>query len=198
MYRRTVPRPRLRATDRLLWVGLAKVWTGWRQGLVIVSPTTVLRWQRRRFCDYWTNLSASRPGVARPSTPRSKLWSSAWPPRTLSGAPRERLRWVGDLGGLRIVAVPRPSSDPSRPSRSGRLRPGRCRDPSPTSVSVSENLGACRRKDARPKKWDAEIGNRPGRAASGNAMGEIRPASGTLERSNRRFHHFSDTLLDGP
>src|SRR5438876_3164344 len=79
VYKRTAPRPRLRTTDRLFWVGLARVWTGWRQALVIVSPTTVLRWQRRRFRAYWT----------RPSTPRSKPWSPAWPPRTLSGAPRE-------------------------------------------------------------------------------------------------------------
>jgi hypothetical protein len=28
--------------DRLFWVGLARVWTGWRQALVIVSPDTVL------------------------------------------------------------------------------------------------------------------------------------------------------------
>ncbi|HSF06579.1 MAG TPA: hypothetical protein VLG10_12385, partial [Methylomirabilota bacterium] len=49
VYRRTVPQPKLRTTDRLLWVGLARIWAGWRQALVIVSPDTVLRWQRRRF-----------------------------------------------------------------------------------------------------------------------------------------------------
>jgi hypothetical protein len=37
VYKRTAPRPRLRTTDRLFWVGLARVWTGWRQALVIVS-----------------------------------------------------------------------------------------------------------------------------------------------------------------
>jgi putative transposase len=56
------PRPRLRTTDRLLWVGLARVWTGWRQALVIVSPDTVLRWQRRRFREYWTHLSGRSTG----------------------------------------------------------------------------------------------------------------------------------------
>jgi integrase len=41
---------------------------------VIVTPDTVLRWQRRRFREYWTKLSlAARPKVARPSTPRSSL-----------------------------------------------------------------------------------------------------------------------------
>ena len=43
VYKRTAPRPRLRTTDRLFWVGLARVWTGWRQTLVIVSPATILR-----------------------------------------------------------------------------------------------------------------------------------------------------------
>jgi putative transposase len=57
VYRRTVSRPRLCTTDRLFWVGLARVWAGWRQALIIVSPDTVLRWQRRRFREYWTQLS---------------------------------------------------------------------------------------------------------------------------------------------
>jgi hypothetical protein len=65
VYKRTAPRPRLRTTDRLFWVGLARVWTGWRQPLVIVTPDTVLRWQRRRFREYWTKLSA-RPTAGRP------------------------------------------------------------------------------------------------------------------------------------
>jgi putative transposase len=29
VYKRMAPRPRLRTIDRLLWVGLARVWTGW-------------------------------------------------------------------------------------------------------------------------------------------------------------------------
>ena len=65
VYKRSVPRPRLRTMDRLLWVGLARIWAGWRQALVIVSPDTVLRWQRRRFREHWTRLSG-RPRVGRP------------------------------------------------------------------------------------------------------------------------------------
>jgi hypothetical protein len=49
VYKRTLSRPKLHTTDRLFWAGLARLWTGWRQALVIVSPDTVLRWQRRRF-----------------------------------------------------------------------------------------------------------------------------------------------------
>src|SRR5713226_9517524 len=65
VYKKTVTRPKLRRSDRLFWVALSRVWAGWRQALVIVSPNTVLRWQRRRFCDNWTKLSA-RPIAGRP------------------------------------------------------------------------------------------------------------------------------------
>src|SRR2546428_643172 len=65
VYRRPAPRPKLRTTDRLFWVGLARVWAGWRRPLVIVTPDTVLRWQRRRFREYWTKLS-TRPTDGRP------------------------------------------------------------------------------------------------------------------------------------
>jgi len=65
VYKRTVPRPKLRTTDRLFWVALARVWAGWRQPLVIVTPDTILRWQRRRFREHWTKLSG-RPTRGRP------------------------------------------------------------------------------------------------------------------------------------
>ena len=51
VYKKTVPRPKVCRTDRLFWVALSRVWAGWRQALVIVSRNTVLRWQRRRFCE---------------------------------------------------------------------------------------------------------------------------------------------------
>src|SRR3989475_1640643 len=66
VYKRTTARPKLRTTDRLFWIWLARVWPGWRQPLAIVTPDTVLRWQRRRFCEYWTKLSG-RPTGGRPA-----------------------------------------------------------------------------------------------------------------------------------
>jgi len=65
VYKKTVVRPKLRRSDQLFWVALSRVWAGWRQALVIVSPNTVLRWQRRRFREYWTRLSG-RPPAGRP------------------------------------------------------------------------------------------------------------------------------------
>src|SRR5262245_40192357 len=92
VYKRMVPRPRLRTTDRLLWVGLARVWTGWRRALVIVSPDTVLRWQRRRFREYWTQLSGrstgGRPPVNAELTAPVRTMTAAnpfWAPPRLHG-----------------------------------------------------------------------------------------------------------------
>src|SRR3989441_8385861 len=64
VYKRTVTRPRLCRTDRFFWVTLARVWAGWRQPLAIVTPDTVLRWQRRRFREHWTRLSGRPTGGA--------------------------------------------------------------------------------------------------------------------------------------
>jgi len=72
VYRKTAARPRLRTTDRLFWVGLARGWSGWRHPLLIVTPDTVLRWQRHRFRAYWTKLSGRPAGGGRPSIPRPK------------------------------------------------------------------------------------------------------------------------------
>src|SRR5262249_50981152 len=84
-----MPRPKLRTIDRLLWVGLARVWTDWRQALVIVSPDTVLRWQRRRFRDSWTQLSGrstgGRPPVNAEIAALVRKMATANP---LCGAPR--------------------------------------------------------------------------------------------------------------
>jgi putative transposase len=35
-------RPRLTPVDRLVWVWLSRVWSGWRSALAIVQPETIL------------------------------------------------------------------------------------------------------------------------------------------------------------
>src|SRR5436309_15290615 len=64
VYKKTVARPKVCRSDRLFWVALSRVWAGWRQALVTVSPNTVLRWPRRRFRASWTN-RAGRLAVGR-------------------------------------------------------------------------------------------------------------------------------------
>jgi len=89
VYKRTAPRPKLRTTDRLFWVALARVWAGWRQPLVIVTPDTILRWQRRRFREHWTKLSG-RPTRGRPPVNReiAALVTRMTAANPLWGAPR--------------------------------------------------------------------------------------------------------------
>ena len=60
---RTRPRRlRLAKTDRLLWVLLSRIWTGWETALVIVKPETVIAWHRRGFRLWWTWKSPRRMG----------------------------------------------------------------------------------------------------------------------------------------
>src|SRR5712692_1294657 len=63
----TAPRrPRLSRADRLLWVLLSRVWTGWRRTVHIVQPATVVRWHRRLFAWHW-RWRSTRPRIGRPT-----------------------------------------------------------------------------------------------------------------------------------
>jgi hypothetical protein len=139
VYKRLTPRPKLRAADRLFWAGLARVWTGWRQALVIVSPDTVLRWQRRRFREYWTKLSGRSTGGRPPINAQIKLlvtrMAAANP---LWGAPRIH----GELLKLGIDVAERTVSR-LMPKRRPLSRPARSRGPEPLMApSGSDNVFA--------------------------------------------------------
>ena len=62
------PQPRLSNGDRLLWVMLRRLWSGWRKALVLVQPETVVRWHRAGFKLYWKWISRSRVRVGRRPT----------------------------------------------------------------------------------------------------------------------------------
>src|SRR5664280_1104415 len=59
------PRPRLSSVDRLFWVVLRKVWSGWKRPLILVTPETVVRWHRAGFRLYWRWISRARKAVGR-------------------------------------------------------------------------------------------------------------------------------------
>src|SRR5712692_11113230 len=81
-------RVRLRATDRLLWVWLSRLWTGWRSALIIAKPETVIGWHRQGFRLYWKwkiRHAAGRPSVSgevQDLVHRMSLANARW------GAPR--------------------------------------------------------------------------------------------------------------
>ena len=62
----SMKRPRLRRRDRVFWVWLSRLWSGWRSYLMIVKPETVVRWHREGFRLYWR--WKSRNKIGRPKT----------------------------------------------------------------------------------------------------------------------------------
>lgn len=69
VYQRSVPRPRIRMTDRLFWSWLSRLWSGWQSTLAFVQPRAVIAWQRKRFRDDRRRLSQhgkpGRPAMAK-------------------------------------------------------------------------------------------------------------------------------------
>jgi hypothetical protein len=49
---RSAPRPRRRTSDRLFWILLYRLWSGWADALAVVKPETVIRWHRTGFTRY--------------------------------------------------------------------------------------------------------------------------------------------------
>ena len=47
-------RLKLGRVDKFFWVAVRRVWTEWNRSLVIVTPETVVRWQRAGFRIYWS------------------------------------------------------------------------------------------------------------------------------------------------
>src|SRR5205809_2909760 len=88
---RKTPKPKLKPTDRRLWLRLSQCWPRWRSALLIVKPTTVVDWHRRGFRWYWTwkvrHGHVGRPSVAKETRELIRTLSrnnSIW------GAPRIR------------------------------------------------------------------------------------------------------------
>src|SRR6202040_84807 len=66
--KRRHPRPSLGLLDKLFWVIAQRVWSGWKQALLVVTPETVVRWHRAGFRMYWRLISRARRQVGRKQT----------------------------------------------------------------------------------------------------------------------------------
>src|SRR4029077_14244164 len=64
-------RLRLNIADRIVWVWLSRLWSGWRSALVIIKPETVIAWHRKGFRWYWR--WKSRHPLGRPSISREVI-----------------------------------------------------------------------------------------------------------------------------
>ena len=49
VFKRKRPRPTFSSSDRLFWMLLRRVWSGWKDVLVVVQPDTVVAWHRAGF-----------------------------------------------------------------------------------------------------------------------------------------------------
>jgi putative transposase len=68
--KRRHPRPSLGLFDKLFWVVARRVWSGWKQSLILVTPETVVRWHRSGFRMYWRLISRVQRQVGRRRTPK--------------------------------------------------------------------------------------------------------------------------------
>ena len=69
IYERDQKHPRLRTGDRVFWVLLRRLWSGWERSLLVVKPETVIAWHRQGFRIFWHRRSRGRR-VGRPRIPR--------------------------------------------------------------------------------------------------------------------------------
>ena len=64
VFKRKRPRPPLHDGDRLFWALISRVWKDWRSALIIVKPDTVIRWNKKRFREFWRRKSIpGRPRI---------------------------------------------------------------------------------------------------------------------------------------
>src|ERR1039458_5140526 len=54
------PRRRLTAADKLFWVALQRLWSRWKEPLILVTPRTVVGWHGAGFGLYWKWFSRAR------------------------------------------------------------------------------------------------------------------------------------------
>ena len=114
-------RSHLRPADRFFWACLSKLWSGWRNPLVIVRRDTVVAWSHKGFRLFWT-WKSRRGRTGRPAVPKdirdfiqqTSLANVTW------GAPRVH----GELFklGINVSQPPSPSTrcgTTSRPHRHG-------------------------------------------------------------------------------
>jgi transposase InsO family protein len=97
------PRVRFRRLDKLLWVLICRLRHDWRRHLVVVRPTTVVRWHRRGWWLFWRWRSRSRLGRPRLSPEVRELIATMARDNPRWGS--ERIR--GELRKLGIVVSKR-------------------------------------------------------------------------------------------
>jgi hypothetical protein len=112
------PKPRITSVDRTFWVFLSRIWSEWKENLVIVQPDTVVRWHRKGYRLYWRSIS--RPGPGRPPISpeiqaliRRFANENGWRARKV----RAELKTLGISVGLATVSRYLPKRNPDHDQR---------------------------------------------------------------------------------
>jgi putative transposase len=61
-------RPSIGLLDKLFWVVVRRLWSGWKQALIVVTPETVVHWHRAGFRLYWKLISRVSTRIGRRQT----------------------------------------------------------------------------------------------------------------------------------
>lgn len=85
---RARPRPRVTRGDRLFWVVLSKIWSGWKGSLLAFKPQTVVGWQRSFFRVFWRWKSRCKGGRPKRDEETVKLLRQMWRENPTWGAPK--------------------------------------------------------------------------------------------------------------
>ena len=117
--KRQSKKPRFKDRDRLVWIGMKRIWSGWTEALHLVEPATIVKWHRAGFRYYWRRKSRNRGGRPRIDPQVRKLIRDMWNSNPTWGKPRIQAE-LAKLG----IAV----SD----STVAKYRPKRRKPPSPT------------------------------------------------------------------
>ena len=171
--KRQHPKPRVGLLDKLFWVAVRRVWSGWKQSLIVVTPETVVRWYRAGFRLYWRLISRARTQMGRSQTSREVreliLRVRVENPTQRHEAPGEHLD--------------HPSATRSLPLRGGvqisHLRPGceiRLGGPGGRSIPEDEP-GADLLRESLAKRCDGALGRKlPTRHVGSYYRGECTPS----------------------
>ena len=81
IHQRNQKHPKLRTEDRVFWILLRWLWSGWERSLLVVRSDAVIAWHRQGCKLIWRRRSRGRR-VGRPRIPRehwASVTSAAWP-----------------------------------------------------------------------------------------------------------------------
>jgi len=70
VFKRRCPRPRLGSLEKLFWLTARRIWSEWKNSLIIVTPETVVSLHRAGFRLYWRLISRVRVRSGRKQVPK--------------------------------------------------------------------------------------------------------------------------------